>query len=289
MNNSTSFPTLSHENADTGFDNDKKVKRGRSKSAPRTASFFRAVMAVRGRAHASTASETSVSTDFPNGGTFKGGDHPRRRFPLWYERQPDYSPIRHRALPQWCHLSAQGRAQYFHWALAELGEVHSFSLDLRHDIEAHARLQPKPLDWLKRRVDRCLKDELGRPVNALIVIEETDDRTRRLHLHGEFGIALDEVKRARKALRRAGGEWVKTRQHQVHTSPNPDSGWIAYCGKNFWKTTPFMRDFLNGSRQRVTFNGGVLAYSKTVNRKARELFATHRTGLLRNRREGILM
>lgn len=289
MNNSTSFPTLSHENADTGSDNDKKVKRGRSKSAPRTASFFRAVMAFRERAHASTASETSVSTDFPNGGAFKGGDRPRRRFPLWYERQPDCSPVRHRALPQWCHLNAQGRAQYFHWALAKLGEVHSFSLNLRPDVEVQARLQPKPLDWLKRRVDRCLKDELGRPVNALIVIEETDDHTRRLHLHGEFGVALHEVKRARKALRRAGGEWVKTRQHQAHTNPNPDSGWIGYCIKNFWKTTPFMREFLKGSRQRVTFNGGVLAYSKIVNRKARELFADHRAGLLRNRREGILM
>lgn len=288
MNNSTSFPTLSHENADTGSDNDKKVKRGRCKSAPRTASFFRAVMAFRERAHASTGSDTSVSADLPNGGrTSKSGGRPRRRF--WYECQPDYSPIRHRALPQWCHLNAQGRAQYSHWALAELGEVQSFSLNLRPDVEIQARLQPKPLDWLKRRVDRCLKDELGRPVNALIVIEETDDRTRRLHLHGEFGIALDEVKRARKALRKAGGEWVKTRQHQAHTSPNPDSGWIGYCSKNFWKTTPIMRDHLKGSRQRVTFNGGVLAYSKTVNRKARELFAADRAELLRNRRKGTLM
>ncbi|NNM72719.1 hypothetical protein [Enterovirga aerilata] len=175
------------------------------------------------------------------------------------------------------------RAEFAFLALQELGPVIGFSLNLSPEIEALARSQASPLDWLHRRVRRELKAALGPSVPFLMAIEETDDHRRRLHLHGVLQLDLTTTRPEiiTGAFRRAGGEWPKARQHQVKLTPSPDAGWISYALKDAWKTTPFMRRMLATSTLRVRFRGDVLSATADVWRAARLSYSVGRKLIVR--------
>jgi hypothetical protein len=143
-------------------------------------------------------------------------------------------------------------------------------------MEARAREQPNPLAWLQKRVDRELFERLNRPVEFLLTIEE--DGKRRLHCHGEFQVSAEEVSAARKALRKAGGEWKVAKQHQTKTEPDPDDGWAGYISKDFWKATPRMRGLLGQFKNNyaLTFLGSSLSITANLKTRAKALYELHR-------------
>ena len=128
-------------------------------------------------------------------------------------------------------LDTVGRLCTWHTAMATLGEVHAFTLNLAPKAEAALKTKKSAASALLTSISRHLKRELKRPVAVMLALEEAP-RRRRLHLHGELQITADEAARARKALRRAVGEWEGARQHQAKTVPAPDLGWIAYTAKD---------------------------------------------------------
>jgi hypothetical protein len=119
-------------------------------------------------------------------------------------------------------------------------------------------------------------------VAVYVVLEE--DR-QRLHVHGEIQIGADEAAPARKALRKAGGEWKEVRQHQAHTDADPDQGWPSYIGKEFYKYRPWARRFYEKARgaSRVTLRGNLFASTKGLGEAARSLYEKHRLMVVRHR------
>jgi hypothetical protein len=140
-----------------------------------------------------------------------------------------------------------------------------------------------PANWLGRRIARRLEEALGRPVLFVASLEE-DDR-RGLHIHGEIAINDNELKAARKALRLAGGEWKKVRQHQAHTHRYaPDEGWASYCGKGLHMVSPFVRELLSrhgSSKLLVSYSGNPLFVSRELSQGAKALFEAARSRLLK--------
>jgi hypothetical protein len=128
-------------------------------------------------------------------------------------------------------------------------------LNLSQAVEDEARAQgDRALDWLRRRTAYHLKDTFNRPVDFLVALEHDNGKFRldgRLHLHGELvllpeeieGRALDTLRRAREALRRAGGriESPTARRHQTRLSVDPDAGWATYLCKRSWMHSPTIR------------------------------------------------
>jgi len=119
---------------------------------------------------------------------------------------------------------------------------------------------------------------------------------RRLHVHGELGIAQHEAEIARKALRLAGGEWAQVRQHQAKTKSEPSLPWANYCGKASIFIRPLSGRFADLPR---AINGDWLFASNTVRSTAGELYEQQREkaaklmsslqayGHLRMRRDGV--
>lgn len=202
--------------------------------------------------------------------------------PWWEGTYKSEAGRAHRFPAQWRDTSDLLRVLYFHLAMRELGPVHSFSLNLRPDIEARARLQDSPVSWIQKRVVRHLEAALSRPLAVYVVLEE--DR-QRLHVHGEIQIGADEAAPARKALRKAGGEWKQVRQHQAHTDADPDQGWPSYLGKQFYKYQPWARQFYERARggARISIPGNLYASTKDLGRAARALYEKHRRLVIRHR------
>lgn len=198
----------------------------------------------------------------------------------WWERNTAPSYIAHRTPAAWRDITDLLRILYYHLALRELGDVQGFSLNLDSEIETKARLNPSPLEWLRRRVAHHLKQAFGRLVPFYLVLEETSDR--RLHLHGEIGIPADAASAGRRALRKAGGEWKHTRQHQAHTRCSPDVVWASYVSKNTWLASPGMRSFFEryDARQPVSFKGGVVTCTADVKTVAKLLHAREREQMM---------
>ncbi|UXN61715.1 hypothetical protein [Phyllobacterium zundukense] len=131
----------------------------------------------------------------------------------------------------WRDLTFWFQAVHLHDAGSHLGTVHSFSLNLRPDIEELARKQLSAASWLHKRIQLELKAAYGRKVDCWFVIEAAQS-LKRLHIHGEVILPGSDATLARKALRKAGGEWAQVRQHQCHTSELPDDGWVSYALKD---------------------------------------------------------
>jgi hypothetical protein len=198
--------------------------------------------------------------------------------PWWLGKYLNEPVRRYRNPALWRDTSDILRCHYAHEALRQLGPVYTITLRLRDDMEASARAQPNPLAWLQKRVDRELSKAMNRPVEFFLTIEE--DGKRRLHSHGEFQVSAEEVSAARKALRKAGGEWKVAKQHQTKTEPDPDDGWAGYISKDFWKATPMMRWLLGQSSYGVTFRGSSLSITADLNARAKALYGLHRSNVL---------
>jgi hypothetical protein len=194
----------------------------------------------------------------------------------WYEANKTDPARKHRVPAEWRDICDLQKADYLHEALKMLGPVHSLSANLSPDIEAKALAQANALDWLRRRISHHLKTALKRQVEFWIVPEEGDHH--RLHLHGEIGVDASEAESARKAIRKACGEWKETRQHQVHTSLEPDAGWPGYVMKDAWKMTPYFRNLFEraNSRKGVRFQGGVLSKTRKLGQQAEKLYTGDR-------------
>lgn len=132
---------------------------------------------------------------------------------------------------QWRDLTIRFKVVYLHDAGSRAGVTHAFSLNLRPDVEELAREQPSAASWLHKRIQLELKKAYGRKVDCWLVLEAAQSM-KRLHIHGEVILPAQDATLARKALRRAAGEWKQVRQHQCHTSDNPDDGWVSYALKD---------------------------------------------------------
>ncbi|AKI01439.1 hypothetical protein IMCC20628_02743 [Hoeflea sp. IMCC20628] len=142
----------------------------------------------------------------------------------------------HRKPALWRDLSDQARIEWFHRAMHSTGNLADFTLNLSPEIEAKVRAAKSATKYLADRLNRELKAALGRKVDLWFVFELTD--RKRLHIHGEVNLAAKDFQAARKAMRRAGGEWTKNRQHQVKIREAPTVVWANYCAKESYKTQP---------------------------------------------------
>jgi hypothetical protein len=204
--------------------------------------------------------------------------------PWWLGKYLNEPVRRYRNPALWRDTSDILRCHYAHEALRRLGPVYTITLRLRDDMEAKARTQPNPLVWIQKRIDHELFTALDRPVEFFLTIEE--DGKRRLHCHGEFQVSAQEVGFARKALRKAGGEWKVAKQHQTKTAPDPDDGWSGYISKDFWKATSRMRRLLGQYKTNyaLTFHGSSLSITANINARAKTLYELHRSLVLQLRR-----
>jgi len=306
---------------------DKKVKLGRRKSAYRDADFMRQLQALPAFAAPSVSPETSVTYTTPRTPSHtptstpiapvvlealrrfiaslspkqqkeakKASAAPRARHPRWYEHGGMFGAPIHperRAPTPWRDASDYLKLEFYHRALKALGPVYTLNLNLRHDVEAQARRQKNPGDWLRRRIALALKSGLGRAVDFYLVFEEDPDhfdestgrKRPRLHIHGEFRVSSDDIKEARACLRKAGGEWEEARQHQVKAKPAPDEGWIGYCTKEirgieniFWDPDQLRLNF------QQPLPGSMLSVTRPVTAKAKEIFEKERASMSRQRR-----
>ncbi len=137
----------------------------------------------------------------------------------------------------WRDLTFFFQAICLHDAGSRFGTVHSFSLNLRPDIETLARKQRSAASWLHKRIQLELKAAYGFKVECWFVIEAAQS-LKRLHIHGEVILPDMDATLARNALRNAGGEWAQVRQHQCHTCELPDDGWVSYALKDLaWNSS----------------------------------------------------
>lgn len=208
---------------------DKKVTQKRAKSPYRDAHFrqwFQALADIETlEREASTMVIESVTPTSPTPSTASTDERRLERFWKRY-RVPTPGLPQHSTPAVWRDLSDIARLEWFHHAVAVLGLVRAFTLNLSADVEATAREQRSAVKWLSHRLARRLKEALGRDVPFWFTLEMTDiGIPRRLHLHGELQIAPGERKAARLAMRLAAGKWEHARRHQVHTRANPTTPW----------------------------------------------------------------
>jgi hypothetical protein len=300
---------------------DKKANGRRRKSPFRDAQFMRDLQALSSGTATGFASETSVKStpaSTPSPSPSPTPTHSRSalspfleealvravpttsapspkklapRHPRWFEHGGMYGGVgarTYRMPTPWRDATDLLKAEYCHRALREFGPVHSFTLNLRPDIEAKARAKTNPCTWLRDRIEAELRKALGRSVQMLLAFEEAetwDESTgrfrKRLHAHGEFAVSPAEAAAARAALRRAGGEWEAVRQFQAQTLADPDEGWVGYITKGFWKTTPWMREFMKGSHFfGVTLGGNVFSATRPLMHWAQGLYERDRTMMI---------
>ncbi|MFJ5486505.1 hypothetical protein ACIKTA_02130 [Hansschlegelia beijingensis] len=210
---------------------------------------------------------------------------PQKKEPRpWFASKPTCSPIDWKVPAPWRDLSDEARPDYYLAAMRRLGPVHGFTLNLHPDNEALALKQPATASWLRDRIAVELRAALGRSVPLFFGLEQTG--RGRLHVHGVLGIAAHEAERARKALRRAGGEWDENRQFQAETKADPDHGWTAYVVKEFFLARPFVRqmmDHANDNHRRRRFNGAVLVASNEVRSLAGKIYEEARNQFMQEK------
>ncbi len=190
---------------------------------------------------------------------------------------------RHRVPPEWREATDQAKALWYLLGLIQLGSVCALTINLDHENEAEAMTKEGAVDWFRARVARELKIALGRKVEFYLAAEQSD--TGRLHFHGCFGIAEDEAKSARCALRKAAGEWPEHRNHQAKTSANPNARWGSYVVKQFDWVTKEQRQRLEDSSsfagRKKGYKGAALSVTRGVTAASRQLYNECRTIVIR--------
>gem|GEM_PF-2985440 len=150
-----------------------------------------------------------------------------------------------------------------------VGPSTAFSLNLSPEVEAQTKTAASSAGWLSKRIARNLTKALGRKVDFWFAFEVEN---RRLHVHGEFGIDIVDAPAARKALRLAGGEWVKVRQHQAHTRETPSVVWSGYTAKHSIFVRPLTGRFAGIS----PINGDWFFATNAIRKSASILYESQR-------------
>lgn len=220
---------------------------------------------------ATSVSKALASTMFPAVSPVKQ----RSKRSTWWELAGP-GPRKHRTPADPRDISVYLRAEYLMLALRDSGPVHSFTLNLRPDIEEMACAAPSTRDFLRRRLSYQLETILGRKVDFFFVIEQAAHR--RVHLHGCLGISSQDAEAARLALRKAGGEWSIVRQRQSHTEEEPDAKWNSYITKDCVFSTKFARALCESDKSgpKIKFNGPALYVPQSLGMKAHDLYQGHR-------------
>ena len=255
---------------------DRLGKRTRFVALDRDAQFMRDLQALLVHPdgtswRVTSVSKTLASTMFPAVSLLKQ----RSKRSTWWELAGP-GPRKHRTPADPRDISVYLRAEYLLLALRDSGPVHSFTLNLRPDIEALACADPSTGDFLRRRLTYQLETILGRKVEFFFVVEQAAHR--RVDLHGCLGISSQEAKAARLALRRAGGEWPAARQHQSHTEEEPDAKWNSYITKDCVFSTKFARALCKSDKSgpKIKFNGSAIYVPQSLGMKAHDLYQGHR-------------
>ncbi|WP_188720023.1 hypothetical protein [Nitratireductor aestuarii] len=144
-------------------------------------------------------------------------------------------PRLHRTPAAFRDLSDQASLEWFHHTLRVTGPAFDFTANLAPDVSEQAKVKPSAARWLRDRLSRRLKQQLGYSPEFWFIIEQSDRGL--IHLHGEITINEDlaTIEKCRKAMRLACGEWNRNRQHQVKLRRNPGIWWTNYVAKDAWK------------------------------------------------------
>lgn len=138
----------------------------------------------------------------------------------------------------WRDIGIKSRMAYtFREIEAAHGEAHVFTLRIDPALLAD---QANPANVMNDRIRDALKAEFGRNLPIAGVMEWRGEHGDELHIHGVIGGLTDnDLLRARRALRAAGGPWRDNRANgvQVDLKPIDDArggvdGWAEYCTKD---------------------------------------------------------
>ena len=221
----------------------KKVGPRSRKRLSHDAAFFRRALELKAESRSASAGTPLVCRDSRRSLPFTAASTGKRANsrPWWeihtFDLSADVSALR------WTDCTDHAKSILAHLALCGSPDHHSFTLNLSAEVEVQARRAGKgPLDYLRRRVAEQLRRVLGQEARWWMCLEETS--ACRLHLHGEIECPAALLADARKALRRAGGEWKKDRQFQVVTRQRPDERWASYCSKGLMLATDWRREWM---------------------------------------------
>ncbi|WP_415717713.1 hypothetical protein [Roseibium sp.] len=174
---------------------------------------------------------------------------------------------------------------FAHLAVVESGKGFAVTMNLSPEVEAAAReSEDGALNYIRRRIAWRLRDVAGVSELWWFAIEETDEG--RLHLHGEVSCEPDKKTKAnvRRQLRRAGGEWKTTRQHQVQLKPITDYGWYTYATKRTQMTEKIHRRsrFRQGAKRYLlpSFNGLGATMPNATKKAAERLYDEARSEVI---------
>jgi hypothetical protein len=179
----------------------------------------------------------------------------------WHDQHSGPPKRRHRAAAPWRDVTPRLRCEFAHYDLYRRGDVYAMSVNLGPKIERAALAEGRGAKrYLAARIAHHLGSALGRTCQFWFVLEQTDGRVRRLHLHGALSCDANEENAVRAALQAAAGKWsASCGQYQVHLEPNPDNYWVTYAFKDCpmrkankpssWRDDPFMttRDLKRGA------------------------------------------
>lgn len=201
----------------------------------------------------------------------------RRLITRWHQRLNQPPGRSHRIGAEWRDTTYRLRAEFATYALLRAGEFHGLTLNLREDVEVQARMKgPKAKRYLTERLSRQLDAVLGRKIAFWFELEESTLPARRLHLHGAIGCTSGERKKARAALRRAGGVWeLSARKYQALLQQKPDDGLVSYAFKDPW----FIKDQLYNKTGRPSWGDEPFMITLGLKREAEELYKSARVSV----------
>jgi hypothetical protein len=166
---------------------------------------------------------------------------------------------------------------FYFEALPLFGQAYALTLRLNDNVESKARAHgANCLDWLYRRVRDTLTRIVGRPLPLCLTLEASRGR---LHLHGGIACTDGEYKLVRRALKTAGGLWLKNgRQFQLKMQASPDARGAGYALKEIHKTRPARRALMKKlgvehSRWVAVFEGRGISACHRLRAKAKMLHA----------------
>lgn len=181
------------------------------------------------------------------------------------------TPSRKTYPAQWRSTSDETRLEWFHHAISSAGAVHSFSLNLNDETEHRFKREPDAAGWMADRIAKSFKATFGRQVQFWFAVEVSDGG--RVHLHGELSVSASDAKRARAALRKAGGEWSSNRRWQANTRAAPTRVPAFYAAKNAIYRRPWKRF---PTAKRPPFSGGWIFATNLIRRRACDLYEARR-------------